>query len=50
MTVGTHQLVILLAIKPEAIFAFEFKRTDAYLRDTTIERLFAVLDAGSDTI
>ena len=53
MTIGTYQLMILLAIEIEArlttlgiIRANKFEATNANLRDTTIERLLALLDAS----
>ena len=53
MTIGAYQLMILLAIEVEArlttlgiIRANKFEATNANLRDTTIERLLALLDAS----
>ena len=53
MTVGTHQLVILLAVEVEAgltalgiVRADKFEGTDAYLRDTSVQAGLTLFDAG----
>ena len=57
MAIGTNELVILLAIEVEAglatlgvICPYELEGADADAGDAAVERLFALLDAGGDTI
>ena len=48
MAVGAYKLMITLAVEPETVFAFEFKRTDTYLSPIGLKGSKKVTDYLSD--